>query len=685
MGPFDATINAVPLVAAPAAVIGVTAAVWFLVTNVFHLNELPAGLFAGGFVFGLGVFLLLAAAHQAPVATVMAPRWRHSLSIAVVCEAAFWFLGASVFGPAAGWLMAAAGGMTALLADRRTTVDKTIRDVYRWMLAVVLLGAAGEVLIAWVIGGHLTIALGVAAAVLVAALAPVGNFPHWSAQLVAPLPALSLPPASTQNLTSLRGYQAEALAFCAFLAPHDIPRSLVIKAAADAGRGRAPELNKLAATALQVAGADSLNIDPLVQRFAIGRLAVGERKRWAKRAVRTLAAHFPVDYAKNPSWCERLTPHALAAAAHAGELNVERGASALLLNHVAGFLIVSGRKEEAARVLALALDFATAAFGDTSAEVATVHANMIRLTEGPADVAAAGQSLGTFARPDSSELAVSFTRLGDKRRDVGDVTGARRNYHAALGHAKTALGAHHHLVADLRERLATLPSLGAQRGEERRLLALGLALIVVTVAVFAGAVLWRDAQFSAPRASAEPLAAVDDLRDVCADRQRYFPDATAFGGRAPHPIQLFARKTGGFARESLSDPAGLVPAHWQADDASVQGVQLVGCVVQRAIGAKIAVCGLPGREVPLHEATYEVGVHEAKTGRMVGEASLEVTRGACPTGQNGRAEQGESLPAQLFAEPTFSDYRQALGRYVEEDPANYAQGHPSGPPAVRLQ
>jgi hypothetical protein len=192
VGPFNANIYAVPLVAAPAAVIGVTAAVWFLIAKFFGLQELPAGQFAGGFVFGLGVFLLLSACHQAPVAPVVAARWRSSLLLAVQCGAAFWFLGASVFGGAAGWLLAATGGMTALLADRRTAVDKTVRDVYRWMLAVTLLGALGEVLIAWVISGHLAIALGVAAAVLVAALAPVGNFPRWSAHLVAPLPAISL-------------------------------------------------------------------------------------------------------------------------------------------------------------------------------------------------------------------------------------------------------------------------------------------------------------------------------------------------------------------------------------------------------------------------------------------------------------------------------------------------------------
>jgi hypothetical protein len=660
--------------------------VWFLIAKLFGLQELPAGQFTGGFVFGLGVFLLLSACHQAPVAPVVAARWRSSLLLAVQCAAAFWFVGASVFGAAAGWLLAATGGTTAFLADRRTAVDKTVRDVYRWMLVVVLLGALGEVLIAWVISGHLTIALGVAAAVLVAALAPVGNFPRWSAQLVAPLPAISLQPASTQNLTSFRGYQAEALAFCAFLAPSDIPRSLVIKVAIEAGRGRAPELNSLAANALHQAGSDALNVDPLTQQFAIQRLAIGERKRWAKRAVRTLAAHFPIDYAKNPSWCERLTPHALAAAEHANKLGVERGASALLLNHVAGYLIVSGRRDEAAHVLEQALEFATAAFGTASAEVATVHANMTRLTEDPDHPELASEGLGTFTRTDSSALAVSFARLGDMRREAGDLTGARRNYHAALGHAKSALGSQHHLVGDLRGRLAELPALGTQRAEERRLLALGLAMIVVMAAVFAGAVLWRDAQFNAPRAAGRPLTIADDLRDVCADRQRYFPDASAFGGRAPHPIQLFSRSASGeaFLRENLHDPAGLVPPHWQADESNVREVQLVGCVSQRGTGAQITMCQIEGqRDIPLYGAIYEVGVHEVRTGRMVGETSLEITRGSCPALID---TPGLGEPWRLYASPTFRDYRLALGRYVEEDPANYAKGHGTiDQPTVRLQ
>jgi hypothetical protein len=78
-----------------------------------------------------------------------------------------------------------------------------------------------------------------------------------------------------------------------------------------------------------------------------------------------------------------------------------------------------------------------------------------------------------------------------------------------------------------------------------------------------------------------------------------------------------------------------------------------------------------------------VGVHEVRTGRMVGEASMEITRGSCPA-QIDTPALGE--PWRLYAPPTFRDYRLALGRYVEEDPANYAKGHATiEEPTVRLQ
>jgi hypothetical protein len=107
-------------------------------------------------------------------------------------------------------------------------------------------------------------------------------------------------------------------------------------------------------------------------------------------------------------------------------------------------------------------------------------------------------------------------------------------------------------------------------------------------------------------------------------------------------------------------------------------------VIHRATGAQITMCSVPGlREIPLHQATYEVGVREAKTGRMVGEISLEITQGACPT-QIDTPELGDAW--QLYASPTFRDYRLVLGRYVEEDPATYARGHATiDQPTVRLQ
>ncbi|HCT78668.1 MAG TPA: hypothetical protein DGG94_15210 [Micromonosporaceae bacterium] len=656
-----------PVVAAPIAVIGVAAAIWYVATLFFGVTTSPLGQFSSGFVFGLGVFLLLSALHSAPIAQVFGPRWGRSLSLGTIAAAAFWFLGASAFGPAAAWLMAGAGGMTAVLADRRTVVDKTIRDLYRFLLALVLLGALGELIIAWLVDEQPLVGIGTAVALLVASITPIGDFPKWTSRLFAPIPAIPLRPAMTQNLTSFGGYQPEALAFCTFLAPNNIPRSLVISVALEVGTGKASGLKTLAPTAFTESGSDSLTVDPLMQRFAFQRLAVGERKQWAARAVRTLAAQFPSDYETNMHWCERLTPHAFAAAEHANELKVERGAAALLLSHVAGYLVLVERPEEACRALERALVCATAAFGPNSGEVATLHANLAEITQHVAGSGRESGTRGSLTQTDSSALAVDFAQLGDMRRDLGDVAEARRNYHAALGHAKQALGSRHELVADLRSKLAALPPLGQERVAERHLLVGGLGMIVIAVAVFVGIVLWRDARISVPRPASHSLAVVDDLGELCDERPRYFPEAAPFAGVAPHPIQLFAKSADNseYLREQLFDPSAPVPSHWQADDFTVRSAQLVGCVTLKHAAAEITVCKYPDRrDIPLHQATYEIAVYEVKTGRKVGTKNVVVTEGSCPPGYT-PPPIGD--PWRLHALPNFQQYEQALSPFVEDD------------------
>lgn len=398
------------------------------------------------------------------------------------------------------------------------------------------------------------------------------------------------------------GYQAEALALATFLAPVDIPRSLLIQAILEVEPGSAPTLRTLAPTALAEAAGDSLTIDPLVQRFAFQRLAIGERRDWASRAVRMLASKFPSDYAANLAWCERLTPHALAAATHARELKVERGATALLLNQVAGYLALTGRAIDAHRALEQALECATIAFGAGSAETATVRENLVEVGR----------------------------QLDDPRQSP-----------AAKQIPPRAL-------------------------EERHLMVGGLALTVVLVAVVAGVVLWRQASVAAPRPSGHSLTTIADLAELCQERPRYFPDAAGYSGAGPHPVQVFARhaEDQGFAREQLVDPIRPVPGYWLPAEATVHSVQLVACAAWRFSGGEIKVCRYgDGTDIPLHQATYGLTLLEPRTGRTVVERSLTVADGLCPTEL---VPPASGRPWRLYALPDFELYDRAIRPYVEE-------------------
>jgi hypothetical protein len=258
--------------------------------------------------------------------------------------------------------------LTVVLATRRTWVHRSTIYVYRAMLVVTLAAITGELILR-----RDVTSLGALAGAILGLLIPV---PRVLLVLTRRLPALALLPSPTQNLNTYFGYHEEALAFATFLAPQDIPRSLVIRVALAAKQGRVASLDSLTPQAFRESGPDALSLDPLTQRLAYHRLSRSQRKEWAGLAVRELATYFPADYASNPAWCERLAPHAMAAARHAYELETERGAAALLLNHVGGYFLLSDRSVEAAEALHLALACARTAFGEGSTQVATIRANL---------------------------------------------------------------------------------------------------------------------------------------------------------------------------------------------------------------------------------------------------------------------------------------------------------------------
>jgi tetratricopeptide (TPR) repeat protein len=248
---------------------------------------------------------------------------------------------------------------------------------------------------------------------------------------------------ATTWLISLERIQAsdtaahDLLTLCAYLAPEDIPRDLPREYADElpeplrAVVGDPLAYDGAVATLLRYsivkANADTLSVHRLVQAVVRHERAA-ERQRWAGAAVRLLSAAFPIASDDAHTWqrCERLLPHALAAAGHAEGLQAEPGATVWLLDCAAAYLWERGQLGQARHVLerVLALDEATDA-----AEKA---------------------------------LAIDRNNLGNVLQASGDLSGARAELEQALRIAVAAYGPSHPVVAAVRNTLGrVLQNLGA--------------------------------------------------------------------------------------------------------------------------------------------------------------------------------------------------------------------------------
>lgn len=608
------------VVAAPAAVIGIIGAIWFTLTLLLGIEAD----FADGILFGAGAFTLLAASHRAPSARITPPPWTRSTALGALCGVAFWLISMPAIGVSGAAMVALSGGFAVTAADRRTAATRRARNAQRAFIVAFALVSVERLIAETIFENNPYPGLGALCALVAAAFLPIDRIQRW---------AVDLKPNGRRIIfRDIGGYRDEVLAIAAFLAPVDLPKSLAIKAAHEAGPGRARSLRSLAGTALVEVSDDSLNIHPQAQEFARQRMLAEERKSWAARAVHALAESFPDDPRDTGvrAWAERLMPHALTAADWAEKLDVARGAAALLMDQVTGFLLESGRLEEARSAHARALTHARAGFGPTSAEVATIHARMADSEGGGA-------------------LAHKFALLGDTQLEEGDPEAARRDYQTALVHARSTLGGKHPLVAELRGKMAALPPPSKDEANEKRLVIGCFSLVVAVVLICVGFLMFRGFGDEGMRASEEPLTEVNQLAALCGEAPRYFPDAQPFAGPEPHPVRIFRRSSrdSEFRLEPYAVAAAAVPS-----------TQLVGCAGQTRTGPRIVMCQYPDRpEIPLHQATYVLAIYETRTGLKLGTQTITATAGDCPADYE---PPGEDRPWMLYAAPSDEQYRRAL-------------------------
>ncbi len=327
---------------------------------------------------------------------------------------------------------------------------------------------------------------------------------------------------------------ATLLRTCSFLAPEDIPVSLL--SSVDELPEPMPADHMACGDALTVLSRlglarstwpGGIAVDRVVQAVVRDTLAVDARRTWAAGVVRLVDRAFPGDSDRAASLgrCARLVPHALVAGGHEGAVDLEPQATSRLLGQVAIFLQGRGRFDQARRLLERSLALTEIAYGPECREagihlgnLALVHqdcgdldgariclerALAITQAAGGPDHPAVGALTGNLARvladlgdvaaarvcferaeavdsvvygPDHPVVASHLTGLGLLLLTVGELFEARRCFEEALAIDEDAYGAADPIVgrdhANLALVLADLGELGDARSALERALAI---------------------------------------------------------------------------------------------------------------------------------------------------------------------------------------------------------------------
>ena len=238
---------------------------------------------------------------------------------------------------------------------------------------------------------------------------------------------------SFQNIREASPTCVDLLNLCAFLAPDDIPQSLLREGAEHLPKSLADTVtddmafdDALAAlrrySIVEVTD-DALSLHRLVQAVVRDRLTETDRQTWVEAAVRLVNAAFPYDSDDVRTWdeCARLLAHGLVASEHAEALEVAPEATARLLNQTGLYLRGRAQFAEAKAHLERALTIAEAAYGPNHPNVASIVNN-----------------------------------LGGMLRDLGDLEGAKGHYERALTIFRDFLGEDHPTSVKVRRNLESL-------------------------------------------------------------------------------------------------------------------------------------------------------------------------------------------------------------------------------------
>ncbi|PSB59944.1 hypothetical protein C7B61_18320, partial [filamentous cyanobacterium CCP1] len=184
---------------------------------------------------------------------------------------------------------------------------------------------------------------------------------------------------------------ADLIRVCAFLSPDDIPEELFRQAAVELGDDlktlseRPLDLAKVIAEASRFSllyrnpTHRTFSIHRLVQEVLRARMSPDERCLWAERIVRALNRVFPEPDHPNWSLCDRLLPHARAAATLVDPYQLQFEAVSDLLDKTARYLRERGQYAEAKPLLQAALNIRRQLFGEAHPDIATSLNNLASL------------------------------------------------------------------------------------------------------------------------------------------------------------------------------------------------------------------------------------------------------------------------------------------------------------------
>jgi len=287
---------------------------------------------------------------------------------------------------------------------------------------------------------------------------------------------------SFQEVEKESAAAAGLMNLCAFLAPDDIPLSMLRDDAEDLpvelSEAVADELKLDEAIAalrqysLMERSEDSLSVHRLVQLVARERLSEDERKKWAESAVGVVNQAFPLRSDDVRTWesCERLLQHALTAAEFGERLKVAPGATGRLLNQSGLYFRGRARYAEAREALERALRIDEAAFGPDHVAVYVNNLGLVlqdldELAEARQCFERALQLQAAAFGPDHPSVAIDLNNLGSVLRDLGELAEARQCFERALRIDEAVFGPDHPEVAtDVNNLGSVLKALGDLTG-----------------------------------------------------------------------------------------------------------------------------------------------------------------------------------------------------------------------------